>query len=583
MNDVFQSFCDTILTVIRNFAKDENSISRITSVSIDPPKDPKLGDLCTNAAMVFAKLIRISPQVLAGYICDALKKLDYVTEAEVAGPGFVNFRLSPKAWHSVVVDIITKNDRYGYSEIVKGESINVEFVSANPTGPLHTGHARNAVFGSVVVKLLERIGYKVTKEFYINDQGNQIKSLARSLYLRYRECLGADIKSSDFSEDMYVGSYVKDLAQELVSIYQDEFLNKNEEEWLEEFGNFAVSRILENIQADLKLIGVEMDVYSSEKEICSRNVVEEALSILSENGDIYDGIIPKPKGIEVEDWEERPQTLFRSTRYGDDIDRAIRKSDGTWTYFAGDIAYHLDKIRRGYNKMVDILGADHNGYAKRIQSVVKALSDGEASVDVRLYQLVNFLENGVPIRMSKRSGNFITLRDVVERVGKDIARFVMISRHHDVMIDFDFVKVVECSMDNPIFYIQYAYARICSVFRNVEKVYPGITKDDIVNCDKSYLNDEAELKMIQVLSLWPKQVAGAALALEPHRIPHYLYNIASVFHALWNKGKINTFLRFIDCKNKALTTARLSLLEAARIVLKDGLELIGITPLEEMK
>jgi arginyl-tRNA synthetase len=486
-------------------------------------------------------------------------------------------------WHSVISEILERGEKYGDSDIGHGEIVNVEFVSANPTGPLHTGHARNAVFGSVIVNLLEKIGYKVTREFYINDQGSQIKALSKSIHLRYREYLGAKIDQSDFSSDMYLGEYVIDIARNLADSYGDEFLNKKESEWINQISKFAVQKMMDGIKKDLALLGIDIDVYTSEAAVCKKNMVNEALAILSSAGDIYDGIIPKPKGVDVEDWEEKPQTLFRSTKYGDDIDRAIRKSDGTWTYFAGDIAYHLDKIQRGFKKMVDILGADHTGYTRRIKAAVQAISNGEAKIDIRLYQLVNFLEYGIPIKMSKRSGNFITLRDVVERVGRDITRFMMVSRHHDVTIDFDFEKVAERSMDNPIFYIQYAYARISSVFRNASKIFEEIDRKELQTCDKSCLTDKTEINLMKNLCIWPEQIVSSAIALEPHRIPYYLYNIASLFHSLWNKGKTNTILRFIDEKDRSLTIARLSLLESTRIVLEDGLKLIGITPLEEMR
>ena len=572
-----------ILNVLNLFTKGAKDIAE-DMILLDQPKDKNLGDLYTNAAMMFAKRLEISPRVLAEAIRDALASSENVTEVSLAGPGFINFKLKNSFWQGVISDVIEQNENYGFSNVYANKLINVEFVSANPTGPLHTGHARNAVFGSVVANLLERIGYKVTREFYINDQGNQIKFLARSLYLRYREALGAEISESDFTSDMYCGAYVKELAKELVDIYQDKFLNQPESEWLALLSQFAIDRMMQNVKNDLRNLGVVMDVYTSEAELCKRNLVEEALNILSECGDIYEGVLPRPKGIASDDeWEERPQTLFRSTKYGDDVDRAIRKSDGTWTYFAADLAYHLDKIKRGFTEMVAILGADHNGYVKRLKSAVKALSAGKANLEVRLYQLVNFLENGKPVRMSKRAGNFITLKDVVERVGKDVTRYMMISRHHDVMIDFDFVKAVEQSMDNPLFYIQYAYARICSVFRNYEAENGEIIQDDLLNSDKSILTDEAEISLMKALAFWPDQVKAAAIAIEPHRIPVYMQNIASLFHSLWNKGKINSELRFIDKENRHETISRLSLLMATKKVLEDGFRIIGVTPMMEMR
>ena len=579
---MFKIIRGVIFNVLNQFQKSDEQIS-INDVLIDKTKEQIHGDIYTNAAMMFAKRLKVSPLVLAQSIRDSLATKDYIKDVVIAGPGFINIKLTENACQTVINEILEKKEAYSFTNLKNNASINVEFVSANPTGPLHTGHARNAVFGSVAVNLLEKIGYVVTKEFYINDQGNQVKSLARSLYLRYREALGAKISEDCFKEDMYCGSYVKDLAREFADIYQDTFLNKDESEWIEFFGDFAVKKMMENVKKDLALIGIVMDKYTSEADLCKKNMVEEALAILSERGDVYEGIIPEPKGMISEDWEERPQTLFRSTKYGDDIDRPIRKSDGSWTYFAGDMAYHLDKIKRGYKKMLAILGADHCGYVKRLQSAVKALSNDEAEVDIRLYQLVNFLENGALIKMSKRSGNFITLKDVVERVGKDITRYMMISRHHEVMIDFDFVKAVEFSMENPIFYIQYAYARICSIFKNYETTFGTLDKEELMQCDKGGLNDEAEILLMKSLSFWPEYVSAAAIAVEPHRIPNYLQDLAYCVHSLWNKGKANSKLRFIDTTNKDVTLSRLSLLESTKLVLEDGFRIMGITPLSEMQ
>ncbi len=573
-----------IFNVLKQFSKSDSEQINEDSILIEQPRDLSFGDLYTNAAMIFSKRLSVVPSILAESIKESLLHNENVTNVSIAGPGFINFKLKNEAWQNVVSNIISKGKKYSYTDLANQALINVEFVSANPTGPLHTGHARNAVFGSVTVKLLEKIGYKVTKEFYVNDQGNQIKSLARSLYLRYREALGIQISENDFTPDMYCGDYLKELGNELVTLYQDQFLNKEESEWIEFFKKFAVDKMMENAKKDLELLGVIMDQYTHESDVCKQKLVEEALDILSECGDIYEGILPRPKGInDDDDWEERPQTLFKSTKYGDDVDRAIRKSDGTWTYFAGDLAYHLNKIKRGYNKMVAILGADHNGYVKRLKSAVKALSNGKAGIEIRLYQLVNFLENGKIIKMSKRSGNFITLKDVVERVGKDVTRYMMISRHQDVMIDFDFVKAIEQSMDNPLFYIQYAYARICSVFRNFESNFGEINKEELLNCDKTNLKDESEILLIKSLTIWPEVIKGAAIAIEPHRIPVYLQKIASLFHSLWNKGKINTELRFIDPNNKKDTLARISLLQATKKIIEDGFDVIGITPMSEMK
>ena len=583
LNWMFSSIRECILGAMRPFSQPGVVVS-CDEVLIGQPKDKILGDLYTNAAMMFAKRLKVVPKVLAEAICKELNKNENISEVSIAGAGFINFRLNNEAWQHVISEIIETEDWYSYSNIFNDTPINLEFVSANPTGPLHTGHARNAVFGSVVANLLERMGYKVTREFYINDQGNQIKFLARSVYLRYCEALGATISENDFTSDMYCGEYIKDLAKGLIEEHGNKYLNKEETEWLDFFCRYSIDKMMENVKKDLALLGVVMNQYTSEAELCKRNLVNEALEILKKHGDIYEGILPRPKGIaDSDDWEERPQTLFRSTKYGDDVDRAIRKADGTWTYFAGDLAYHLDKIKRGFTKMIAILGADHNGYVKRLKSAVSALSEGHASLEVRLYQLVNFLENGTPVRMSKRAGTFITLKEVVERVGKDVTRYMMISRHHDVMIDFDFIKAVEQSMDNPLFYIQYAYARICSVFRCFESENGKIDRNELMGCDKSMLSDEAELSLMKALAFWKEQIKSAAIAIEPHRVPAYMQNIASLFHALWNKGKINTNLRFIDTTNRKYTVARLSLLMATKSILDDGFDIIGVTPMSEMR
>jgi arginyl-tRNA synthetase len=579
---VFTIIRDSIFNGLSTFSGTKDNFSK-HDILISAPKIQARGDLYTNAAMSFSKALNVVPKVLAKSIADSLMQNESITEVTIASPGFVNFRVDRKFWHASIDNIISKGKDYSYTNLKNGESINVEFVSANPTGPLHTGHARNAVFGSVASNLFERIGYKVTREFYINDKGNQIDSLARSLYLRYKEALGISISEDNFDEGMYCGEYLKELAFEIMRNYLDEFLNKDESDWIEFFKDFAVKRLLKSIEADLSILGVNMDVYTSELELHKQRLVDEAVSILTEKNDMYEGILPKPKGMVIEDWEEKSQLLFKSTKYGDDIDRPVKKSDGTWTYFAGDLAYHLNKMRRGFYKMVTILGADHNGYIKRLKSAVNALGNGKQDIEIRLYQLINFLEKGKPVRMSKRSGNFITLKDVVERVGKDVTRYMMISRHHDVPIDFDLVKAVELSMDNPVFYIQYAYARICSVFRNYESNFGQINIEELKTCSKDPLTDEAEIFLIRALTFWPDQISAAAIAIEPHRVTIFLQEIASLFHSLWNKGKINTELRFISPNNKEESLARMSLLYATKLVLEDGFKIIGIEPLSEMR
>ena len=580
---MLQIIRNAVLNAVHSFKQEFKILPN--EILIDRPRDVTLGDVCTNAAMVFAKRVGTTPRELADVICKELRQNKNILDTSIAGYGFVNIKVCNEYWRSLINRIILGgNDFSVTSNIGNNNKLNIEFVSANPTGPLHTGHARNAVFGSVSANLLEKIGYKVTREFYINDQGNQIKYLARSVYLRYIELLGNSISEDQFGPDMYCGEYIKDVAQKVLEKYGNVFLNKDESEWLDILCNFSLDYLLNNIKNDLNDLGVVMDVYTSEAALCKKGLVNEALDILKQHDDIYEGILPKPKGTANEDWEERPQTLFRSTKYGDDIDRAIKKSDGTWTYFAGDLAYHLDKIRRGFNKMLLVLGADHNGYVKRMKAAVSALSNNQANIEIRLYQLVNFLENGNPVRMSKRKGHFITLKEVVDRVGKDVTRYMMISRHHDVMIDFDFVKAVEFSMDNPLFYIQYAHARICSVFKYYKKTFKvkDVSYKDLFQVDKSSIRDDAEINLLKQLSFWPEQIKSAALAIEPHRIPIYLRDIASQFHSLWRKGQKENQLRFINENDKEKTLAKLSLLKATQVVLSDGLKILGITPLLEM-
>jgi arginyl-tRNA synthetase len=578
---VFLTVQESILEALKKFSASE---SENFEILIEPPNDPSFGELYTNAALAFAKSLKTSPKILTEAICESLKRNEKVLSVSNAPPGFINFRMKKEFWQETINEILIQKEQYSFSDLMNRTPINVEFVSANPTGPLHTGHARNAIFGDVLSNLLSKIGYKVTREFYINDRGNQVALLSKSVFLRYKELLGFEVLTSDFKEDMYCGEYIKDIAKELIETYGDKLLHEGEQETLQLLKDFSVKRLLKDIQDDLKRVGIAMDIYTSEAELHKRNMIEKALKTLEELGDIYEGVLPRPKGIsDNEDWEERTQTLFCSTKYGDEIDRVVKKSDGTWTYFAGDLAYHFDKIERGYKRMTAVLGADHGGYVKRLKAAVKALSNNSVEIDIKLYQLVNFLENGKPIRMSKRAGNFITMREVIERVGKDVTRFMMISRHHDSIIDFDFVKTVEYSMDNPLFYIQYAYARICSVFRHYESIFGKLTEKELINCSKAELSDEAEVKLLQNLRLWPERVKSAAIALEPHRLAIYLRDIAHLFHILWNKGKTNAELRFISTDNKNETIVRLSLLQATKIILEDGFKLIGITPMAEMK
>jgi arginyl-tRNA synthetase len=506
---------------------------------------------------------------LAEIIAASLRQLPEVTHVEIAGPGFINITLKPDFWQRQLLTILQTGTAYGNSDIGGKQKVNVEYVSANPTGPMHTGHGRNAVLGDAIASLLQKVGYEVCREYYINDAGGQIDALARSVYLRYKE-------------GMYGADYLVPAGQELATLKGDVWIGKPESEWIEEIRQFSVQAMMALIRQDLDALGVHMDVFTSEKHLVDGGGVEKVLKVLEEKGDLYVGTLERPKGHDVEDWEPRPQTLFRATAYGDDVDRPLKKSDGSWTYFASDIAYHFDKFQRGFTQMIDVLGADHGGYVKRIQAATAAVTGGQGHAEVKTCQMVNFMENGVPIKMSKRAGTFIKLRDVTDRVGKDVTRFIMLTRRHDMGIDFDFAKVVEQTRDNPVFYVQYAHARVCSVLRHGLTLLPDAL-DDLPIINVSLLTDESELEMIKLLANWPRQVEVAALIREPHRIAYFLHDVAAAFHVLWNKGKDQTHLRFIDTNDHPMTIARLALVKGVATVIASGLNLFGITPLEEMR
>ncbi|MBX3486653.1 MAG: arginine--tRNA ligase [Candidatus Paracaedibacteraceae bacterium] len=551
----------------------------LSRVVIETPKDPSHGDLATNAAMVLAKAAGMNPRALAEHICARLTAIDHVIKVDVAGPGFINFFMSDEFWQSQLAFILNAQNCYGSSDFGQGESLNAEFVSANPTGPLHTGHSRGAVFGDAIASLLAKVGYRVTREYYINDAGGQTDILARSAYLRYVQACGQTVDEARF-EGLYPGDYLVEVGQDLYAQYQDKFVDQPESDWLDPFKRFTIAKMMDNIKDDLLAVGVKMDVFTSERELVEAGGVQRAVEFLTEQGDIYTGILEKPKGHDVDEWEPRPQLLFKATAYGDDVDRPLQKSDGSWTYFAGDIAYHYDKCRRGFNRMVDIFGADHAGYVKRIKAAAAAVTGGKGQVDVKTTQLVNFMDQGQPVKMSKRAGTFITMRDVIDRVGSDVTRFIMLTRHQDMTIDFDFTKVVEQSKDNPVFYVQYAHARCHSVLRHAQELWGDLT---FINTDMSPLTDDAELAMIKILTQLPKQIEVAALVREPHRIATYLYDVAATFHALWNKGKDHVELRFIDPENKQGTMARLALVQSVANVIAEGLIVLGVTPVEEMR
>lgn len=547
------------------------------NVSIDPPKEEKFGDFSTNVAMVMAKKLKRNPIELADSLAEKMKADENFANVEVKAPGFINWRVPAKILLDRLSDILDPD--YGKTDLGQRRRINVEYVSANPTGPLHAGHARGAVSGDVLANLLSFVGYDVTKEYYINDAGKQIEILARSLYHRYLELLG---KTSEILPDWaYPGDYLVDTAKKLIAERGDTFVGKEDAEWIAFFKEFAISDMMAMIKEDLAALGIKHDVFSSEKELVQNGAVEHVIDFLQANNLIYRGVLDIPKGKEPADWEPREQLLFRSTAFGDEVDRPLQKSDGSWTYFASDIAYHKDKIDRGFDEMVDFWGADHGGYIKRMQAAVSAVSNGTRKLDVKISQIVRFMDNGREVKMSKRNGTFITARDVIDSVGKDVVRFIMLTRRDDAPLDFDFKKVVEQSKDNPVFYVQYAYARTHSVFRQFKQVFPN--KDWHNESVNLQLLDPEDIAIIKTLCDYPRQIIIAAKNREPHKIAFYLSDVAAKFHSLWNQGKENTQLRFIMGSNYDKTCAKLVLLRAVQNVLESGFKIIGITPVEELR
>ncbi len=551
-----------------------------SAVTVEPPRDAGHGDMATNAAMVLAKPAGQPPRALAEALAAHLARDPRVTAADVAGPGFLNLRLATSLWQDVVRAALTDAAGFGRSLMGAGTKVNVEFVSANPTGPMHVGHARGAVFGDALAALLAHAGYAVTREYYINDGGAQVDVLARSAYERYREAHGL---SPEIAEGLYPGDYLIPVGEALKAEFGDSFLNQPESVWLSTVREFATQAMMAMIRDDLALLGVRMDVFSSEKAVAASGNVEKAIAVLKSMGLIYEGTLEPPKGELPEDWEPRKQTLFRSTAFGDDVDRPVQKSDGAWTYFAPDIAYHWDKVTRGFDLLIDVLGADHGGYVKRLKAVVSALSNHRASLDCKLIQLVKLYKNGEPFKMSKRAGTFVTLRDVVEMAGRDVTRFIMLTRKNDAALDFDFAKVLEQSKDNPVFYVQYAHARIRSVMRKAADA--GVAVDDatLARADLTKLGHPAELALARKIAEWPRLVEIAARGQEPHRIAFYLYELASDFHGLWNRGNDDTTLRFVQDDNTATTQAKIALARATGVVISAGLGILGVTPAEEMR
>ncbi|MEM7566693.1 MAG: arginine--tRNA ligase, partial [Pseudomonadota bacterium] len=560
----------------RGVSLDDAALSRVV---VEPPRDESHGDMATNAALVLSKPFKGKPRDIAEGLAAKLDAAETVTSAEVAGPGFVNLRLPASAWHGVVSAVLADPESYGATDIGAGRKVNVEYVSTNPTGPMHIGHCRGAVVGDAIAALMERAGYSVTREYYINDAGNQIIAFAKTAHMRYREALGEKI--GEIPEGLYPGDYMVPIGQKLVEAYGDRLLDVSEGEWLPVVSEFAVAAMMDVIRSDLALLRISHDVFFSERSLrAPEDKVARTIEMLRAKDLVYVGRLDPPKGELPDDWEDREQTLFRSTEFGDDQDRALLKSDGSYTYFAFDIAYHLDKFERGFAEMIDVWGADHAGYVKRLQAAVTASTGGEGALEVRLCQLVRLYRDGEPFKMSKRAGTFVTLRDVVEEVGPDATRFTMLTRKSDAPLDFDFVKVKEQSRDNPVFYVQYAHARTASIFRNAEEA--GITRP-APGADLSRLDSEEELRLVRSVAQFPRIVEAAALAREPHRIAFYLNDLAATFHALWNAGKDSPHLRFIHTDDAGLTAARLSLVGAAQETLASGLRLLGVEPAEEMR
>ncbi|MFY0618898.1 arginine--tRNA ligase [Shimia sp.] len=550
------------------------------NVAVEPPRDALHGDMATNAAMVLAKPAKMKPRDIAEVLAAKLTEDVRVDVAEVAGPGFLNLRLAPVLWQNVVKAALDSHENFGRSTMGAGKKVNVEYVSANPTGPLHVGHTRGAVFGDALASLLDFVGFDVTREYYINDGGGQVDVLARSVYLRYLEAHGQEVA---FEDGTYPGDYLVPVGEALKAKVGDAYVGKGEEVWLAEIREFATAAMMDLIREDLKALGVEMDVFFSEKSLYGSGRIESALKSLESKGLIYEGVLEPPKGKKPEDWEPREQTLFRSTDHGDDVDRPVKKSDGSWTYFAPDIAYHYDKVSRDFDALIDVFGADHGGYVKRMKAAVSALSDGEVPLDIKLTQLVKLYKNGEPFKMSKRAGTFVTLRDVVDQVGPDVTRFVMLTRKNDAPLDFDFDKVLAQSKDNPVFYVQYAHARVCSVIRKAEQA--GIAADDatLSAADLTQLDSEAEINVAKKVAEWPRLVEIAGRTNEPHRVAFYLYELASDLHSHYKKGDDDHSLRFVQEGDAAASQAKIALARAVAVVISAGLGILGVTPVQEMR
>jgi arginyl-tRNA synthetase len=588
--NVFAIFTEHVRSAVTTLAKAgvfaaPPDLSRIV---VEPPREASHGDLATNAAMALAKDAGLKPRDLAEKIAAELGKLSDVTRTEIAGPGFINLSLDPAVWRAALADVIKQGPAYGKGDVGTARKVNVEYVSANPTGPMHVGHCRGAVFGDALANLLAAAGFAVTREYYINDAGAQVDVLARSAFLRYREALGENVGA--VPEGLYPGDYLKPVGEALARQYGGTLKAMAESEWLPLARSTAITMMMAMIGEDLAALNVKHDVFTSERSLIEgADQVGATIEWLRSKGYVYEGRLPPPKGAPVEDYEDREQTLFRATSFGDDVDRPLKKSDGSYTYFASDIAYHKSKFDRGFRDMIDVWGADHGGYVKRMKAAVKAVSGEQAELDVKIVQLVKLMRAGAEVKMSKRSGDFVTLREVVDEVGRDAVRFMMLYRKNDAVLDFDLAKVLEQSKDNPVFYVQYGHARGQSIFRNAAEALPDLPAEDaarrayLSQAGLDRLDDSGELALMRKLALYPRLLESAALAHEPHRIAFYLYELASEFHAQYTRGNAASHLRFIILDDPQLTVARLALVEGVVTVLALGLALLGVEAPGEMR
>ena len=585
--NIYRDVADKVMAALAAL-KDDGTLPAdldLAGVEIQEPRDPAHGDMASNAAMVLAKRAGQKPRDIATALAARLEGDDDIAAVEVAGPGFLNMRLADARWRLLMRDIVVAGEAFGASDLGAGKRAHIEYVSANPTGPMHVGHCRGAVFGDALANVLEKAGYEVVREYYVNDAGAQVDKLGRTAYLRYREALGEDI--GEIPEGFYPGDYMIPVGAALAQSHGDMLMGETEGEYLPIARKVAIEMLLGDIKADLEKLGVRHDVFFSERSLSEGKVdqVAAAIELLREKGLIYEGRLPRPKDHDEDEWEDRDQTLFRSTEFGDDMDRALMKSDGSYTYFAGDVAYHYNKLQRGFDLYFNVLGADHVGYIPRLRAAVAALSDGKAHFETPVTQLVKVLRDGEPVRMSKRAGTFVALADVVEEVGRDPVRFMMLMRKHDSQLDFDLAKVVEQSKDNAVFYVQYAHARACSVFKTAAQAHPGLdlSPDGLAKADLGRLKDQGERDLIKMIARYARVTESSAREREPHRIPFYLYDLASLFHAQYARGNDSPQLRFNQPDDEVTTAARLTLVHATRVVLSSGLSLLGVQAPDEMR